>query len=402
MFPFRFVEVYPKGKDIDDHLSLFLCVANPQSLRLGWKRRASYSFVLLNHSGKELSRKSGWGFPKALPLKQLPEAGLEKNKLIVKVEVKVVEVVDQADVTGKETCDCSGFRVLDSQVLSLSWIFVKHPDFAVNVKQKNQRVKTTYINILLDLIETLNKPPHSISETELSNAQGELIDLTEVGFKLDWLKIKLDEVSLERKKSNGEDTQVQELEEHIKNLNLELDKEKAKSATSAAKVLSMEQTVSELNDEVLNLKDELNKEKGKSNTSAAKVWSMEQTVLDHKDELNKKKREFAAKVLSLEQTVWYLEDVLNNEKGKSDTCAAKVLALEQTVLDLKDELNKEKVKSAKVWSLEQTVWNLKDELNKEKVKSAKVLTLEQTVLDLKYELNKEKGVVSSWEVLDYA
>ncbi|CAA7047332.1 unnamed protein product [Microthlaspi erraticum] len=316
----KYVEVFPKGDLFDDHLSLYLCVANPESLRLGWKRRASFSFVLLSQSGKELFRKdescqlfcaefSGWGCD-AVPLKKLQEEGfLEKNKLIVKVEIKVVEVVDEGDVTGNETLDVDGF-----QVVSVSWIFEEHPDFAVNVRPK----KTTYINILLGLIETLNKPRHDISETELSNAQSELIDLTEAGFKLDWLETKLDEVSLERKKENT-------LEEHIKNLTL-------------------------------------NKEKVKTDTSSAKVRSVEQTVLDLIDELNKEKHESAAKFLSLEHTVSDLEDVLNMEKDKSDTCAAKVSSLEQTVVNLRAEMNKEKA-AACSWE----VLDYEEDLHNEKV-----------------------------------
>ncbi|CAA7040663.1 unnamed protein product [Microthlaspi erraticum] len=319
-----YVRVYPK---VDDHLSLYLRVANPESLPPGWKRRATYSLVLLNQSRKEFFRTdefcslfcaqfSSWGFPKAVPLKKIQAKGfLEKNKLIVKVELKVV---DEGDAIGNEKSDVNGFLVLSSQVDSLSRLFVEHPDFAVNFRPKNQQVKTTYINILLDLIETLKKPPHSISETELSNAHCVLIDLTDVGFKLHWLKTKLDEVSLERKKSNGDDTQVQELEEHIKNLNAEVHKEKVKSATCAAKVLSLEHTVSvlidqmsDLKDEVSDLRDELNKEKTRSVTSAAEVWSLEQTVSDLKDELNKEK----GKVLSLEQTVLSLRDDLKKEKG---------------------------------------------------------------------------------------
>ncbi|ESQ29434.1 hypothetical protein EUTSA_v10024153mg [Eutrema salsugineum] len=263
------VQVYPKGDRVEDHLSLFLTVANPESLRLGWKRSASFSFVLLNQSGKEIdttcewpcslfcAQVSGWGFAKAVPLKKLQEKGfLEKNKLIVKVQVKVAEVVDEAQVTGKEMLDVRGFQVLYSQAVPVSWIFEEHPDIAVNFKPKSQLMKATYMNILLGLIDTLNKPPHSLSETELSNGQNELIDLTEVGFKLDWLKTKLDDVSLERKKTNADGSRVKELEEQVKNLNLELDTEKAKSATSAAKVMSLEQTVSDL-------RAELSKEKAK-------------------------------------------------------------------------------------------------------------------------------------------
>ncbi|CAA7029611.1 unnamed protein product [Microthlaspi erraticum] len=174
-----YFRVHPKGDIVDDHLSLFLCVENPESLRLGWKRRASYSLALLNQSGKELYRKdescqlfcaqfTSWGKAKTLPLKKLQEEGfLEKNKLIVRVEVKVIEVVDQGDATANETFDYNGFRVLYSQVISVSNLFTKHPDIAANLSFKNQLLKTSCMNILLGLIQTLEKTPHSISETEL-------------------------------------------------------------------------------------------------------------------------------------------------------------------------------------------------------------------------------------------
>ncbi|CAH2047689.1 unnamed protein product, partial [Thlaspi arvense] len=77
------------------------------------------------------------------------------------------------------------FQVLYSQVASVSRLFRKHPDIAANFKTKNQLVRTTYMNILLGLVEALNKPPHSLSETELSNARSKLIDLTQADFKLD-------------------------------------------------------------------------------------------------------------------------------------------------------------------------------------------------------------------------
>ncbi|KAF2565881.1 hypothetical protein F2Q68_00026307 [Brassica cretica] len=101
------------------------------------------------------------------------------------------------------------------------------------------------MNLLLKLIEKLDKPPHSFSETELSNTRTELVDLTQTGFKLDWLKEKLDVIYLERKKT-ADATHIQELEQHNKNLKAELNKEKIKSAASAAKVLWLEQTVSTL------------------------------------------------------------------------------------------------------------------------------------------------------------
>ncbi|CAH2047717.1 unnamed protein product [Thlaspi arvense] len=224
-----FVNVHPKGHDFEDHLSLFLCVANPETLRLGWKRRASFSFVLLTQSGKELCKLkeescklfcaqfSRCGWKKAVPLKMLHE----------------------------KVCG----------------LFKKHPDIATNFKPKNQLVKTAYMNILLGHIEALDKPPHSLSDAELSNAYRDLIELTEAGFKLDWLKKKLCKVIKEREK-NADGLRVQE---HIKTLNIKLNQEKVKSATSANKDFSMEQTM-------WNHKAELDKEKAKSSTSAAKDW----------------------------------------------------------------------------------------------------------------------------------
>ncbi|KAL0668840.1 hypothetical protein Bca4012_031544 [Brassica carinata] len=249
------------------------------------KWRAKFSFVLLNQSGKEFYKSTelcqvfcaqvpGWGIVKALTIKKLQEKGfMEKNKLIVKVQVQILEVVvtgnetmdvggfhgaevtgnetmdvggfHGAEVTGNETMDVGGFHVLYSQAFQVSWIFVRHPDTALNFRPKSHLVKTTYMNLLLKLIEKLDKPPHSFSETELSNTRTELVDLTQTGFKLDWLKEKLDVIYLERKKT-ADASRIQELEQHNKNLKAELNKEKIKSAASAAKVLWLEQTVSTL------------------------------------------------------------------------------------------------------------------------------------------------------------
>lgn len=121
---------------------------------------------------------------------------------------------------------------------------MKHPDIAIDFKLKGKGLKTAYMNLLLSLIETLCRPPHSFSETELSNIDSELSELTEAGFKLDWLKKKLEEVSLGRKKAIADDLRVQELEERVNNMELtlsdlkvELESDKAKSAAAASKVL---------------------------------------------------------------------------------------------------------------------------------------------------------------------
>ncbi|CAH8350847.1 unnamed protein product [Eruca vesicaria subsp. sativa] len=265
-----YLMVYPKGNNTVGHLSLYLHVANTGSLRLGWKRQTSYSFVLLNQSGKDVYRKPefsscfcavfpSWGWLRAVPLKDLQENGfVEKNKLIVKVEVQVLEVVDESQVTGKETLDVRGFQVLYSQVNHVNRIFFDHPDIALNFKPKSQLVKTTYMNILLGLIWKLNKPAHIFSEAELSNSRIELADLTETGFKLEWLKTRLNEICWVRKKIVDDSARVKELEENKKNLKAELNMEKAK-------VCSLEQTVvdlkAKLNKKRKPLKAKLNKKR---------------------------------------------------------------------------------------------------------------------------------------------
>ncbi|CAA7026535.1 unnamed protein product [Microthlaspi erraticum] len=245
-----YAKVYPKGYLFHDHLSVFLHVVNPKSLRPGWKRRASFCFALLNQSGKELYRSpdewrctlfcaecQSWGFVRTLPLTKLHEKGfLEKNKLTVEVYMKVVEVVHQGKSTANDVFDCNGFHVTASQSPSVGAIFADHPDFALHVIAKNKGLKTAYMNLLLGLIKTLNKSPKSLSRTELSNAQSKLTELTEAGFNLDWLESKLEEIHSERKKalSDGSCVQQFQLEERVKNLELALSVQKIKSGAKVS------------------------------------------------------------------------------------------------------------------------------------------------------------------------
>ncbi|CAL9236617.1 unnamed protein product [Arabidopsis halleri] len=255
-----YVTVHPKGDYCCDHLAVYLNVASPKSLKFGWKKRVSYGFVLLNQSGKELQISStpeegslfcdetqSWGYPKVCPLSKLKEEGfLENDKLIVKVEVKIIEAVHVEEVTGKGMLRIKDFEVPYTQGVLVSKIFVKHPDIAVDFKPKNQVVKTAYMNVLLGLIETLRKPPCSFTDTMLRNAHSELSELTEAGFKLDWLKTKLEEVALERKNAIAGSSRVEELVERIKNMELALSdlkvelKKEIDKAPAASKVLSFD------------------------------------------------------------------------------------------------------------------------------------------------------------------
>ncbi|KAL0844766.1 hypothetical protein Bca101_018012 [Brassica carinata] len=114
------------------------------------------------------------GGHKTLPLSKLKEEGfLENSKLIIKVDVVVVDIVHEAEITGKETLAVKGFEVLYSQYDSVHKIFKEHPNIAIDFKPKDKGVKEAYMNLLLSLIETLRKPPQSFSDTELSNAESQ-------------------------------------------------------------------------------------------------------------------------------------------------------------------------------------------------------------------------------------
>ncbi|WZZ22358.1 hypothetical protein YC2023_123745 [Brassica napus] len=196
-----YAEVDPKGSCCSGHLSLFLC---------------------------------------ALPLTKL--GLLEKDKLTVEVYIKVLEVVHQGKSTENDIIDFDGFQISASQVFPVANILYQDPHYVVDFKPENQWVQTKYM-YLLGLVETLSKPPQSLSATELSNAQRDLTALKESGFKLDWLNSKLEEVSLEWKKaahSSDGSSGIHQLEERVENVELslsdvivELDKVKTKSAAGA-------------------------------------------------------------------------------------------------------------------------------------------------------------------------
>lgn len=129
------------------------------------------------------------------------------------------------------------------QALSWTHILSRHPDFEVDFVPKYEELRSVYLTLFFCLIETLSKSPQSLSAAELTNAQNQLSELTKVGFKLDWLKSKLEEVSLERNKAVTDGCHV--LEERVKNVELtlsglqvKLDKDKIKYTAAAAGVSS--------------------------------------------------------------------------------------------------------------------------------------------------------------------
>ncbi|CAN8279875.1 unnamed protein product [Cochlearia groenlandica] len=117
--------------------------------------------------------------------------------------------------SGDGTVDINGFRVLYSEVEYVRKIFERHPETASNLRPKNQLVKNAYMSNLIDLIDIACLSTKEITEEELKEAENSLMDLVEVGFELDWLKKKLEEVYLKMKKMETRGERMTELDGKI-------------------------------------------------------------------------------------------------------------------------------------------------------------------------------------------
>ncbi|KAF3578182.1 hypothetical protein DY000_02028544 [Brassica cretica] len=279
-----FLYVYPKGDlHVDNHLSVYLRVANPKSLQIGWKRNASFYFVVLNHRNRERCISAS---NEVLSFHQLKEEGfMGKDSLIIEVYINVIEAVDgeSEDVSEEETVDINDSQVSAFHVDLVKKIFAEHPDIALGFKPKNQVVKRAYVNVLLGLINTLNKPSESHSEAELLISQASCVSWKK--WKRRWnlnLKRKVDEVLLERKKAKADEPRVGKLEERVKNLevmesgfkmdclkskleDVSLEKKKSDDA-DGSRVQQLEESVENLETMVSDLKAKLDEEKAKSSS----------------------------------------------------------------------------------------------------------------------------------------
>ncbi|KAG2257332.1 hypothetical protein Bca52824_076626 [Brassica carinata] len=87
--------------------------------------------VLQNRAQLVFVHALSWGRQTAEPLKKVHENGFfEMNKLIIKVEVKIVQAFDERDVSGREMVDSNGFQFLCTQKLETSG---KHLDLVTSV-----------------------------------------------------------------------------------------------------------------------------------------------------------------------------------------------------------------------------------------------------------------------------
>ncbi|XP_019085092.1 PREDICTED: MATH domain and coiled-coil domain-containing protein At3g58280-like [Camelina sativa] len=104
----------------------------------------------------------------------------------------------------------------------VSEMFKKHPDLTSNFDLKNQKLKNAYMDVLLDLIETLSQSANELSSEDLDKAESTLFDLTRAGLKVGWLRQNLDEAYLEKEKQRVSEIRIRQLEEQVKKRKLNL------------------------------------------------------------------------------------------------------------------------------------------------------------------------------------
>ncbi|KAF8053015.1 hypothetical protein N665_1476s0008 [Sinapis alba] len=119
-------------------------------------------------------------------------------------------------------------------VQSVRLIFERHPDTAVEFCAKNQHLRTTFMNFLLSLIETLYQPLQELSSEDLVEADIALTYLKDVGFKVDWLEKKLDQLKETKEKEKVCEARVQEMEAQLYDLKHKFEIAKAELSVTRA------------------------------------------------------------------------------------------------------------------------------------------------------------------------
>ncbi|CAN8254288.1 unnamed protein product [Cochlearia groenlandica] len=256
------LKAYPKGDSMNSsNMSMFLFVADSKSLPYGWRRHAKVSFTIVNQVHDHLSytketqewfdeKVRYWGFVSTIPLSELKDKSngfLVNGDFKIVVEIGVLEVVGKIDIPEEILCvngtmDVNGFQVLPSQVQFVKGLFEKYPNIVSNFRPKNQHLKTAYMNVLLNLIEILHKPLVKISNEDLSDAFTSMESLTDIGFKLDFLKKKIKKVMEKKEKEKDCKKRMREIEEELnvskkKSSDLETLLEKEKQKCSDLEIL---------------------------------------------------------------------------------------------------------------------------------------------------------------------
>ncbi|CAO2840942.1 unnamed protein product [Amaranthus hypochondriacus] len=115
--------IFPKGNNVD-YLSMYLDVADAQTLPYGWSRYAQFSVAVVNQIHSKYSvrkdtqhqfnaRESDWGFTSFMPLSELydPSRGyLVNDTVVVEAEVVVRKIVDYWSYDSKKETGFVGLK----------------------------------------------------------------------------------------------------------------------------------------------------------------------------------------------------------------------------------------------------------------------------------------------------
>ncbi|KAG2258370.1 hypothetical protein Bca52824_077664 [Brassica carinata] len=247
-----YLVAYPKGSKVDC-LALYLEVADYESAI--WMEKEDK--FLINQFSKKSSilreatewfdqKTPSFGFEKILPVAKLHARG----ELKIVAEVNVLQVIGESDDESEGSQEAvqpmkktrmneygTGSRDLHKETL------VGNETVDVNGFHVStlQHLKSSHINALLGLIETLCKLPEKLSDDDLAEASAAVSYLMQVGFKVDWLEKKLEEVKEKKKKMDTGKAQLQHREEELQKLTKKCSDlkdlvEKEKADLSAANV----------------------------------------------------------------------------------------------------------------------------------------------------------------------
>ncbi|CAN6905178.1 unnamed protein product [Brassica oleracea] len=226
-----------RTKDYVNSLYMGLNIHNSESLPSGWRRYVKLRLSVAKQYSGELAllndlhlwfdqKKLGFVFSTNVSLTKLLDEKEEfqvDGKLMIVAEVEVHQVIGTYDCSEESQCayesqdsiDVNGFQVLPSQVKIVSCIFERHPDIAVGFRSKNQLLRKTSMNFLLNLIKTLCQSLQDLSTEDLEDTDIALTYLKDVGFEVDWLEWILDDVKEKKDKEQSSLVRLREMNDSL-------------------------------------------------------------------------------------------------------------------------------------------------------------------------------------------
>ncbi|XP_047317119.1 TNF receptor-associated factor homolog 1a-like [Impatiens glandulifera] len=95
-----YILIYPQGCEVNNHLSLFLCVANHEQLSPGWSHFAQFAVAVVNKDTNRAKfsdtmhrfwkKEHDWGWKKFIDLSKVLDGYVSKDTLIIKTQVQVI------------------------------------------------------------------------------------------------------------------------------------------------------------------------------------------------------------------------------------------------------------------------------------------------------------------------